>query len=102
MAQKIRIRHTESGITRNGYVGFSFTYLFFGWLVPLIRGEIKIGALHLVFNIFTFCLWQLIACFIYNRQYMTRMLTNGWELNDSDANNNHAKMKLNITEHSNE
>ena len=52
MAQKIRIRHTESGITRNGYVGFSFTYLFFGWLVPLIRGEIKIGALHLVFNIF--------------------------------------------------
>ena len=37
MATSVLIRHRNSGLTRQGYVGFSWTYLFFGWLVPLFR-----------------------------------------------------------------
>jgi hypothetical protein len=67
--KRVVVRHPQSGLTKNGYYGFSPTYLCFGWFVPLFRGEIGIAALHLIFSIFTFGIWQLIASFIYNRQY---------------------------------
>ena len=35
MAQSIAIVHKESGMMKNGLYGFSWTYLFFGWFVPL-------------------------------------------------------------------
>ena len=97
MAKKVPIKHSESGIIKNGPYGFSWTYLFFGWMVPLMRGELGVAALHLLFSIVTFWLWQLIAAFLYNKQYMTRMLTNGWELAGSEEQNLSAKASLNIT-----
>ena len=81
---------------KTGLYGFSWTYLFFGWFVPLFRGELGVGALHLLFTIFTFGLWQLIVCFLYNKQYMTRMLTNGWVLAGIDQDNLKARAALNI------
>ena len=81
---------------KTGLYGFSWTYLFFGWFVPLFRGELGVGALHLLFTIFTFGLWQLIVCFLYNKQYMTRMLTNGWVLAGTDQDNLKARAALNI------
>jgi len=96
MATSVLIRHRESGLTRSGYVGFSWTYLFFGWLVPLFRGELGVAALHLLFTIVTGGLWQLIVCFLYNRQYMTRMLTGGWVLADSEGRNALAAAKLDM------
>jgi|SRR6185436_13084300 len=96
MATSVLIRHSPSGLTRNGYVGFSWTYLFFGWLVPLFRGELSVAALHLLFTLVTGGLWQLIVCFLYNRQYMIRMLTSGWILADSEVRNAMAAAKLDI------
>ena len=96
MASQIYIRHEQSGITKNGHYGFSWTYLFWGWLVPIIRGEVGIGALHLLFSIFTLGIWQIIVCFLYNKQYMTRMLTTGWVLAGSEEENRNAKFALNI------
>ena len=37
MATRINIRHKESGIVKKGYYGFSWTYLIFGWFVPLLE-----------------------------------------------------------------
>ena len=96
MATSVLIRHSPSGLTRKGYVGFSWTYLFFGWLVLLFRGELSVAALHLLFTLVTGGLWQLVVCFLYNRQYMTRMLINGWDLADSDGRNAVAAAKLGI------
>ena len=96
MATSVLIRHRESGLTRSGYVGFSWTYLFFGWFVPLFRGELGVAALHLLFTFVTGGLWQLIVCFLYNRQYMTRMLTGGWVLADSPERNALAAAKLDL------
>ena len=36
MATKVMIKHPQSGLIQNGYVGFSWTYLLFGFWVPLI------------------------------------------------------------------
>jgi hypothetical protein len=96
MATAVMIRHVPSGLTRRGYYGFSWTYLVFGWLVPVFRGELGIAALHLLFTIVTFGWWQLIVCFLYNRQYMTRMLTSGWVLADDPSRNAMAASALGV------
>jgi hypothetical protein len=68
--------------------------LVFGWFVPLFRGELGFAALHLLFSLVTLGIWQLIACFLYNKQYMTRMLTNGWELVGTKTDNLAAQAAL--------
>ena len=84
MATSIGLRHPASGLIKNGYYGFSWTYLFFGWLVPLIRGELGIAILHLILTFFTLGLWQLVFAFMYNKQYMTRMLEKGYVLTGTE------------------
>jgi len=78
------LRNKASGVGKTGRLGWSWTYLYFGFWVPLVRGEIGIAALHLLFTAITFGVFQIIWSFFYNKQHMTRLLTNGWEVNDSD------------------
>lgn len=95
--RKVLVKHEQSGLQKNGYVGYSLTYYFFGWLVPIIRGEIGIGVLHLVLTVVSLGVFQfLVMPFLYNKQYMTRLLTTGWQLNGDDESNAYAKRKLGI------
>ena len=41
--KKINVKHNESGILKNCFVGYSWTYFFFGFFVPIFRGEISIA-----------------------------------------------------------
>ena len=95
--KRVIVRHSQSGLTKNAYYGFSPTYFCFGWFVPLFRGEIGIGALHLLFSVFTFGIWQFIASFIYNRQHTARLLTSGWSLADTPESEERARIALGIT-----
>ena len=94
--KKISVKHNESGIQKNCFVGYSWTYFFFGWLISVFRGEIGIGALHLILTLVTFGIFQIVMPFLYNKQYMTRLLTSGWNLADSEETNQKARIKLNI------
>lgn len=94
--KKIVFKHKDSGINKNGFVGYCWTYFFFGFFVPIFRGEILIGVLHLIFSLVTFGLFQLIMPFLYNKQYSTRMLNESWSLNDSEENNAIARQKIGI------
>jgi hypothetical protein len=97
MATAVLIKHPASGLIKKGYFGFSWTYLIFGWWVPLFRGEIGIAVLHLIISIVTCGLWQIIMAFLYNRQYMTRMLVDkGFVLADNDTVNTMARLNLGI------
>jgi hypothetical protein len=96
LQKQVRMIHSESGIAKTGYVGFSWTYLLFGWFVPVMRGELQIGVLHLIITVVTFGLSQLVFPFLYNNQYMNRMLTSGWVLDSTDSNYDLARQKLNI------
>lgn len=40
--KKIKVKHNESGILKNCFVGYSWTYFFFGFFVPIFRGEISV------------------------------------------------------------
>lgn len=96
MADSVMIKHSQSGLVKTGKYGISWTYLFFGWLVPLFRGELRVALLQLIFTFLTWGIWQLVNAFLYNKQYMTRLLTAGWELSDTDERNMAAKQSLQI------
>jgi hypothetical protein len=92
----ITLKHRDSGIKKTARLGWSWTYYYFGFLVPIFRGEITIGALHLVITFCTFGLFQIIWSFLYNKQHITRLLTSGWVLADSPEVEPFAKEKLGI------
>ena len=94
--KKINLKHTNSSLNKPGYIGYCWTYFFFSFFVPIFRGEILIGVLHLIFSIVTFGLFQLIIPFLYNKQFTSRMLTSGWELSDTEENMQVARLKLGI------
>ena len=94
--KKISLRHTNSSLNKPGFVGYCWTYFFFSFFVPIFRGEILIGVLHLIFSVVTFGLFQLVIPFLYNKQFTSRMLTSGWELSDTEENMQIARLKLGI------
>lgn len=94
--KKINLKHTNSGLNKPGYVGYCWTYFFFSFFVPIFRGEILIGVLHLIFSVVTFGLFQLVIPFLYNKQFTSRMLTSGWEISDTEEKTKLAKLKLGI------
>ena len=98
MASKVMIQHPANGLTRTGFYGFSWTYLLFGWWVPLIRGELVVAALHLIFTVLTIGIWQIIVAFLYNKQFMIRMLEKGYVLKDSEHVMSAARAKLGIAD----
>ena len=95
--KKIKVKHKQSGVEKYCHVGYSWTYFFFGFFVPIFRGEISIGIFHLIFSIITFGIFQLIMSFLYNKQSSIRLLTNGWELNDTEENNTMARFRIGIS-----
>ncbi len=94
--KKINIKHNSSGIQKNCFVGYSWTYFLFGFFVPIFRGEMFIALLHLIFSLATVGVFQLIMPFLYNKQHSTRLLNNSWSLNDSEENNAIARQKIGI------
>ena len=94
--KKINLKHTNSSLNKPGFVGYCWTYFFFSFFVPIFRGEILIGVLHLIFSVVTFGLFQLVIPFLYNKQFTSRMLTSGWELSDIEENMQAARLKLGI------
>jgi hypothetical protein len=98
MATCIRMMNPQTRIVKDGYVGFSWTYLFFGWWVPLFRGELSVAALHFLFSLITLGLWQIVAAFLYNKQYMLRLIENrGYVISDSPYLTELAERKLGIS-----
>ena len=97
MARKVALLHPQTGLMKSGFYGFSWTFLFFGWFVPLFRGELLIALLHFTITVITIGLWQIIFAFLYNKQYTSRLLEKGYVLNDTEEVNEEARQKLGIT-----
>ena len=96
MAKKVALIHPQTGLMKSGYYGFSWTFLFFGWFVPVFRGELLVALLHLAITVVTFGIWQVIIAFLYNKQYMTRMLEKGYVFNDTEQVNEEARRKIDV------
>jgi hypothetical protein len=96
MAKRVALIHPQTGLIKSGFYGFSWTFLFFGWFVPLFRGELLIALLHFTITVITIGLWQIIFAFLYNKQYTTRLLEKGYVLNDTAEVNEEARQRLGI------
>jgi hypothetical protein len=104
MATRIILRHKESGIVKDGYYGFSWTTLFFGFFPALFRGDfitfiggfVVLVIIALVtFGIGAFLI-GLVWAFMYNKYYTRRLIERGYVLAGSDGDNAMAASALGI------
>lgn len=64
----------KDSLVRKGFVGFSWTCLFFGFFVPICRGDWKWFLIMVVACSLTVCFANLVFCFIYNKIYTRDLL----------------------------
>jgi len=95
MATKIAMRHKDSGIVKNGFYGFSWTTLFFGFFPALFRGDFItfIGGfvVSLIIAAFTLGIGAffigLVWAFMYNKYYTRKLLERGYIFAGSESEN---------------
>lgn len=78
MSNKITFRNKETGQYKEATVGFSWTVFFFGFFVPLIRGDMKNAMILLFLGLFTLGGINIIYAFIYNKIYMQDLISQGY------------------------
>jgi hypothetical protein len=99
MAIAVQMRHSFNGIYKNGYIGFSWTYLFFGFFVPLIRGHYPLALWHFAFFIVfspVLIIFQPVMAFLFNRFYTRRLIEEGYVFDDSPELVARAKTVINV------
>lgn len=74
---KVTLVH-PSGVRKKVKVGFSWTMLFFGPLVPIFRGDFA-GAIRIfLLSLITLGIYGLVACWTYNKKYAQGLLEKGY------------------------
>lgn len=74
-----------AGQLRSAKVGFSWTVLFFGFCVPIFRGDAKWAAIMFVASFLTVWIANLIFCFTYNGTYIRDLLSRGFRPADEES-----------------
>lgn len=75
---KLRLKN-DAGVVKECKAGFSWTTLFFGLFVPLLRGDFKWSIIMLLLAIITFGISWLVVPFIYNKKYIISLLEKGYK-----------------------
>jgi hypothetical protein len=104
MANRIALQHKESGIVKDGYYGFSWTTLFFGFFPALFRGDFItfIGGfvISIIIGIVTWGVGipfiSLVWAFMYNKYYTRKLIERGYVLAGSGGDNMMAASALGI------
>lgn len=104
MATRIVLKHKETGLLKDGYFGFSWTTLFFGFFPALFRGDFVtfIGGFLILFIValatagigafFVGFVWA----FMYNKYYTRRMLERGYSFAGSEGENAQAAIAVGV------
>ena len=64
----------RDGNLAKGFVGFSWTTLFFGFFVPLVRGDWKWFFIMIIACTLSVGLANIVFCFVYNKIYTRSLL----------------------------
>lgn len=70
------------GQLRTAKVGFSWTVFFFGFLVPICRGDVKWTVIMFLASVLTVFLAQIVLSFMYNGIYIRELLNKGYRPED--------------------
>ncbi|MCR5334988.1 MAG: hypothetical protein K6E42_00375 [Synergistes sp.] len=71
-----------SGEMRKAKVGFSWTVFFFGFLVPICRGDALWAVIMFAASVLTLFLAQIVFSFTYNGTYIRGLLASGFRPGD--------------------
>ena len=96
MATVVMMKHPDTGLVKKGFVGFSWTTLFFGGFPALFRGDFLMGVVFIVLGCFTLGISSVIIAFFYNKQYTTKLVESGYQFADNEGVNSLARAKLGI------
>lgn len=83
----IDITIEKNGISKMVPVGFSWTTLFFGFFVPLFRGDFIWFIIMLILTAMSLGIINFILCFFYNRIYVSKFINDGWRPADDYSAN---------------
>lgn len=105
MATRVRMKNPTTGLTTDGFIGFSWTSLFFGEFPALIRGDVVAGIVLLLLGLVAAALsagllWFVVGivwAFIYNKKYTVALLEKGYLFADDEAKVAGAKAALGIS-----
>ena len=105
MATKIQLKQSGTGLIKVGYVGFSWTTLFFGFLPALFRGDFItfLGGftISLILGFATFGIGfiviDIVWAFMYNKFYTRKLLERGYAFNDTVDVNRQAAQVLGVS-----
>jgi hypothetical protein len=90
------MRHPDTGISKTGFYGFSWTTFFFGGIPALFRGDIITGLVVVVLGILTWWIAGIVWAFFYNKHYTTKLVEKGYTFIGSEADIAAAKAALGI------
>lgn len=85
MAENVNLK--KGNLRKKSLIGFSWTTLFFGFFVPLFRGDWLWLLIMLTLGIITSGISNIVLAFLYNDFYTTKLLENGWEPADEISKN---------------
>ena len=107
MAEKFLMKNAQTGETKQGILGFSWTTLFFGFIPALCRGDFQTAFLifgldvalffaapNFIFYFIICNLPQFIYAFFYNQVYTQNLVDKGFYFAESEERNNNAKFLL--------
>lgn len=81
----ITFHNPRTGQTREAPVGFSWTTLFFGGFVPLVRSDWKWALISFLLSVVTAGVSWLIFPFVYNKLYIRSLVENGFEAKEANG-----------------
>lgn len=88
----VRIMLEKNGAIKSAPVGFSWTTFFFGFFVPLFRGDFSWFLIMIITPVIVGMIAGPVAIvvgpifsFIYNRSYVTKLFERGWQPADEKA-----------------
>ncbi|MCY6354727.1 DUF2628 domain-containing protein [Clostridium sp. ZS2-4] len=91
---KLKMKH-DSGVSKEVKYGFSWTTFFFGFIVPLVRGDIKWALIMVTISVVVGVptmgiggfVSGIIFSFVYNKIYIKELLVKGYKpVTEEDKN----------------
>ena len=83
----VEINLQKGDMVKRGFLGFSWTTFFFGFFVPLFRGDWLWLVIMLILGVMSCGIANIILAFLYNKFYTSKLLENGWEAADDFSRN---------------
>jgi len=104
MVIKIRMKQKDTGLTKDGFISYSWTTLFFGSFPAPFRGDfitlIGVFVMVMILGVISFGIGAFIAMivwsFLYNKYYTRKLIEKGYQFDESPELNKTAEQFVGV------